>query len=220
MSRLTPIIVGAFVLSAAMCVLAADAKDEKAAKVPKIAKLVHLATGKVLAVENDSEDAESHLMILKDREQKDDAAAKDGPTTGVAKAEAKKPSAAALKAQQWKLEKDDAGYKLINRKSDMAVDVPAYSEDEDAQIIIYGLKEGPDDIDNQRWMIVDATAPKSDAKADEKAASATDAAAKPHRIRSKSSGMVLDVDSAGYVVQKRADDKSKSQLWLIVEVKE
>jgi hypothetical protein len=211
MSRLTPMIVGAFVLSAAVCVLAADAKDEKAAKVPKIAKLVHLATGKVLAVENDSEDAESHLMILKDREQKDDAAAK---------AEAGKPSAAALKAQQWKLEKDDAGYKLINRKSDMAVDVPGYTEDEDAQIIIYGLKEGPDDIDNQRWIIVAATPPKTDAKADEKTTAATEPAAKPQRIRSKSSGLVLDVDSAGYVVQKRSDDKAKSQLWLIVEVKD
>jgi hypothetical protein len=219
MSRLTAMIVGAFVLSAAVYALAADAKDEKAPKVPKIAKLVHLATGKVLAVENDSEDAESHLMILKDREQKDDAAAKAGTTTGVAKTEAGKPSAAALKAQQWKLEKDDAGYKLINRKSDMAVDVPAYTEEEDAQIIIYGLKEGPDDIDNQRWIIVAATPPKSDTKADEKATT-TEPAAKPQRIRSKSSGLVLDVDSAGYVVQKRTDEKAKGQLWLIVEVKE
>ncbi len=121
MSRLAQIIVGLFVVSTAACLLAADAKDGKDAKGPKHVKLVHMATGKVLAVENDAEDPESHLMIMKDREQKEDAAAKGTTATGAAKPDAGKPSAAALKAQQWKLEKDGSEYKIINRKSEMAL---------------------------------------------------------------------------------------------------
>ncbi len=99
-------------------------------------------------------------------------------------------------------------------------DVPGYSTDEDAQIIVYGLKEGPDDIDNQRWILVPATMPKSDAKSDEKATAKAEPEQKPQRIKSKSSGLVLDVDSEGYVVQKQSNDKAKGQLWLIVEVKD
>ncbi len=225
MSRLAAVLVAAWLCAFSQSLLAADAKDNKDSAIPKVAKLVHLATGKVLGVENDAEDPESHLMLMKDREPKADSAAKDDSSKTDAKADAKKPSAAMLKAQQWKLEKDGDEYKILNRKSDMALDVPAYSTDEDTQIITYGEKPGPDDIDNQRWLISSATLPKSDAKAD---AAATDAkpadkaepAPKLFRIRSKSSGMVLDVDGDGFIVQKHAVGGAKSQLWILVEVKE
>ncbi len=212
MSRLIGLTLGLCIACAAAHAWAADPTDTKSDKGPKFVKFVNLATGKVLAVEGDAEENESHLIVIKDRDQKDDAA----------KA---KPSATAVKAQQWKLAKDGAEFKITNRKSSLAIDVPAYSTDEDTQIIAYEEKPGPDDIDNQRWKLETATLPKTDAKADEKAAEKpaaekAEAEQKPQRIRSKSSNMVLDVDSAGFIVQRPVDPKSKSQLWLIVDVKD
>ena len=101
------------------------------------------------------------------------------------------------KGQQWKLEKDGDHYKIVNRKSGKVLDVAQESTDEDAPIIQWDDKaEGND---NQRW--------------------AWDGDGKSRRLKSKSSGLVLDADNDGKIVQKKANEKAKSQLWEVVEVK-
>src|SRR6185295_11533580 len=40
---------------------------------------------------------------------------------------------------------------------------------------------------------------------------------KERRLKSKLSGLVLDVATDGSIVQRRADPKSKNQLWRVVE---
>jgi hypothetical protein len=77
------------------------------------------------------------------------------------------------------------------------LDVFEASGDEDAAIIQYDGKT--EDNDNQRWSWLGEGAER--------------------RLKSKSSELVLDVDGEGRVVQKKVDDKSKKQLWKLVEVK-
>jgi hypothetical protein len=102
------------------------------------------------------------------------------------------------KSQQWKFEKDGDHYKLVNRKSGKVLDVEGESVDEGGAIIQWDDKaEGND---NQRWSW-----------------QGTD---KTRRLKSKSSGLVLDIGDEGAVVQRKADDKAKGQLWRVVEVKE
>jgi len=43
---------------------------------------------------------------------------------------------------------------------------------------------------------------------------------KSRRLKSKSSGPVLDVGEEGAIVQKKAGDKVKTQLWQVVEIKD
>lgn len=109
-----------FHLTAVACLafaLVGSAADE-----PKTVKLVN-GDGKVLAVENQSDDAEAKVVAVK-----------DDP---------------ADKSQQWKVEKDGDHLKLTNRKSGKVLDVSGDSEDEDATIIQWDDKtEG---TDNQRW---------------------------------------------------------------------
>lgn len=100
--------------------------------------------------------------------------------------------------RQWKLEKDGDHYKLVNRKTGKVLDVFEASMDEGVAIIQWDDK--PEDNDNQRW--------------------AWQGEGKDRRLKSKSSGLVLDVDSDGKVIQKKADESAKSQLWNVVEVKE
>jgi hypothetical protein len=99
--------------------------------------------------------------------------------------------------QQWRLEKDGEHYKVVNRKSGKVLDVFEESPDEGAAIIQWDDKaEGND---NQRW--------------------SWEGSGKDRRLKSKSSGLVLDVDDEGKVIQKKADEKAKKQLWRVVEVK-
>lgn len=100
-------------------------------------------------------------------------------------------------AQEWKLEKDGGFFKLTNRKTGKVLDVNENSTDEDAPIIQWDEKG--DDNDNQRWSWVGDGADR--------------------RIKSKSSNLALDVDGDGKVVQKKASDTSKGQLWKLVPVK-
>ena len=101
------------------------------------------------------------------------------------------------KAQQWKLEKDGSHYKLVNRKSGKVLDVNDESKDEGGDIIIWDDKD--DGVDNQRW--------------------SWDGDGKERRLKSKSSGLVLDLNKEDGVIQNKADDKAKGQLWKLVEVK-
>jgi hypothetical protein len=114
-----------------------------------------------------------------------------GARTVLAKEDAKNQT------QQWTLEKDGQFLKIVNRKSGKVLDVYEDSQDEGTQIIIWDDK--PEGNDNQRWQWVGE--------------------GKERRLKSKSSSLVLDIDD-GKVIQKKADDKAKAQLWRVVEVKE
>lgn len=159
---------GLAVACAAVSAVAAD--DAKPATAAKYVKLVHVATGKVLGIENDAGDAGGKAVLAKDE---------------------------AKKARQWKLEKDGEQYKVVNRESGKVLDVFEASKDEGGTIIQWDEKA--DDTDNQRWSW--------DGKGEER------------RLKSKGSELVLDADGEK-VVQKKADEKAKSQLWKVVEVKD
>lgn len=154
------------------------AADDVAASKPagktegKYVKLINVGSGKVLAVEGDSEDDETPAIVAKNSD--------NAP-------------------RQWKLEKDGDYLKLVNRKSGKVLDVSGESQDEDGAIIQYSDKtDGADSTDNQRWQW-QGDGPQ-------------------RRLTSKSSQLVLDVNEQGYVVQRKSDAKSKTQLWRIVDV--
>lgn len=137
----------------------------------KVVKLVHVATGKVLAVADDSVEAGARVVLAKDE---------------------------ANEARQWRLEKDGDHLKVVNRKSGKVLDVYENSKDDGGQIIQWDEKA--EENANQRW--------------------SWDGAGEERRLKGKDSGLVLDVDPDGNgIVQKKADDKAKSQLWKVVEVK-
>jgi hypothetical protein len=100
-------------------------------------------------------------------------------------------------ARQWKLEKDGSEYKVVNRKTGKVLDVFQNSKDEGGQIIQWDEKT--EDNANQRW--------------------SWEGTGEERRLKSKNSGLVLDVETDGSVVQKKSDPKAKSQLWRVVEVK-
>lgn len=101
------------------------------------------------------------------------------------------------KAQQWEVKKDKKVFSLVNVKSGKVLDVNEASTDEGAAIIIWDAKD--EDFDNQRWSWEEKD--------------------KERRIVSKSSGLVLDVDDEGRIIQKKSDEKAKKQLWKIEKVK-
>lgn len=147
----------------------AAAPDDKADKKAQYVRIVHVETGKVLAVENDSDEAAARIVLAADEPK--------------------------LKARHWTVEKDGTQLKLTNRVSGKVLDVNEASADEGAAIIQWDEKT--EDYDNQRWSWVGDGIER--------------------RLKSKSSGHVLDVQD-GKVVQKKADDKAKRQLWKVVEV--
>ena len=149
---------------------AEDKKDDKKADV--VVKIVHVDSGKVLGVADDSEEPAAKCVLAKDE---------DG-----------KP------ARQWKAVKDGDWLKIVNVKSGKVLDVNEASGDEGADIIIWDDK-GTEDVDNQRFQW--------DGKGDEK------------RLKTKGSSLVLDVTREGGVIQNKADEKNKKQLWKVVEVK-
>jgi hypothetical protein len=114
MSRLpVALVVAAFVLSLALRAPAQEAKH---------VKLVHVETGKVLALTDDSGDAGAKAVVAKDE---------------------------ANEARQWKLEKDGDEYKIINRKTGKFLDVFEASMEEGGAIIQWDEKT--EDNANQRW---------------------------------------------------------------------
>jgi len=142
-----------------------------AAQDSRYVKLVHVDTGKVLSVTDDSDEAGAQTVLVADG---------DG------------------KARQWQLVKDGDFYKLVNRKSGKVLDVFEASPDEGAAIIQWDDK--PDDNDNQRW--------------------AWQGDGKERRLQSKSSGLVLDADGDGKILQRKSSEQAKGQLWRVMEVKE
>ena len=102
------------------------------------------------------------------------------------------------KGQQWKLEKDGDYYKVVNRKSGKVLDVEGESTEEGGAIIQWDDKS--EGNDNQRW--------------------SWEGKDKDRRLKSKASSLVLDVGDGDAIVQRKADDKAKGQLWRMVEVTE
>jgi hypothetical protein len=100
--------------------------------------------------------------------------------------------------QQWKLEKDGEYYKIVNRKSGKVLDVQNESTEEGGAIIQW--EDKAEGNDNQRW--------------------SWEGKEKSRRLKSKSSGLVLDIGDEGAVVQRKADEKAKGQLWEVAPVKQ
>jgi hypothetical protein len=147
-----------------------DKKEEK--KGDAVVKVVHVDSGKVLGVADDSEDSAAKCFLAKDEDGKD--------------------------ARQWRVVKDGDWLKLVNVKSGKVLDVNEASGDEGADLIIWDDK-GEGDSGNQRFQW--------EGKGDER------------RLKAKHSSLVLDVTREGGVVQNKADEKNKKQLWKVVEVK-
>jgi hypothetical protein len=108
---------------ALVCTFALALTFRAAAEDAKYVKLVHVDTGKVLAVTDDSEDAGAKVVLAKDEDGKH--------------------------GRQWKLDKDGEHYKVVNRKSGKVLDVFENSKDEGGQIIVWDEKT--EDNANQRW---------------------------------------------------------------------
>jgi hypothetical protein len=159
MSRMVFAAVAAFALAGA-----ARADD-------KYVKIVHVHTGKVLAVTDDSDESAARIMLL--------------------------PDEAGKEARQWKLEKDGDHLKVVNRKSGKVLDVNEDSRDEGADLILYDAKD--DGTDNQRF--------------------AWSGDGTERRLKVKSSALVLTAEGDKVVQMKASDDKKKTQLWKVVEVK-
>jgi Ricin-type beta-trefoil lectin domain-like len=102
------------------------------------------------------------------------------------------------KAQQWQLVKDGDHLKIVNRKTGKVLDVEEASADEGASIIQWDDKD--EGTENQRW--------------------SWEGKDKDRRLKSKSSSLVLDIGDNDMIVQKKPDDKAKSQLWKVVDVKD
>jgi hypothetical protein len=169
-----PCLATAFIALLSVRMLAADAPlgpDGKPES--KCVKLVNADSGKVLALDGDSEDDSAQAVLAKD---------------------------AANPARQWRVQSDGAFLKLVNRKSGKVLDVSDASTDEGGIVIQWGDKTGIDgeSTDNQRWKWQGT----GDAR----------------RLECKLSGLVLDLDSQGFLVQQKANPNSKTQLWRVVDV--
>lgn len=160
-----------WLLAVAACAVAVGVSCADDKKDEALVKIVHVESGKVLAVDGDSEESEAHVVLAKD-EDKD--------------------------SRQWKLVKDGEWVKVVHARTGKLLDVNNASTDEGAHLIIWDDK-GDADKDNQRFQW--------DGKGDER------------RLTGKGSKLALDVDGDGHVVQKKADEKNKKQLWKVVEVK-
>jgi CubicO group peptidase (beta-lactamase class C family) len=102
-------------------------------------------------------------------------------------------------AHQWKFEKQGDYYKIVNRKSGKVLDVFMESTEEGGAIVQWNDKEGGEN-DNQLW--------------------SWEGKDKARRLKSKFSSLVLDVGDDGAIVQRKANEKTKGQLWRMVEIKE
>jgi hypothetical protein len=139
-------------------------------------KLVHVETGKTLGIAGNS-DVDAAQAELAPDESND--------------------------SRRWKVEFDGEHLKLVNYKSDKALDVQQESKSEGAAIIQWPDKSRTGDastLDNQRW--------------------SWEGKGAERRIKNRLSDMVLDVDDSGKIIQRASDPKSKRQLWRFVEVKE
>jgi hypothetical protein len=115
-SPLRPSLIAAVVLSFALTLTAVAADDAK------YVKLLHVNTGKVLALTDDSEDGGARATLAKDEPNK---------------------------ARQWQLVKDGEFLKVVNRKTGKVLDVNENSKEEGGEIIQWDEKT--EENDNQRW---------------------------------------------------------------------
>jgi CubicO group peptidase (beta-lactamase class C family) len=102
-------------------------------------------------------------------------------------------------AHQWRFEKQGDYYKIVNRKSGKVLDVYMESTEEGGAIIQWNDKTGAAN-DNQLW--------------------SWDGKDGARRLKSKFSALVLDIGLDNAIIQRKANDNIKSQLWRVVEIKE
>jgi Ricin-type beta-trefoil lectin domain-like/Beta-lactamase len=102
-------------------------------------------------------------------------------------------------AHHWRFEKQGDYYKIVNRKSGKVLDVLMESTEEGGAIIQWNDKTGAAN-DNQLW--------------------SWDGKDSARRLRSKFSMLVLDIGNDDAIVQRKANDQAKSQLWRMVDIKE
>jgi hypothetical protein len=101
------------------------------------------------------------------------------------------------KARQWRIEKDEDGVlKIINRKSGQVLDLCKSSNEEGGEIIQW--PEWQPKFPNQRFEWVGE--------------------GNERRLMNQWSGMVLDVDEGGKIVQAKSNVNHKKQLWRVVKV--
>jgi hypothetical protein len=101
------------------------------------------------------------------------------------------------KARQWRIEKDEDGVlKIINRKSGQVLDLCKSSNEEGGEIIQW--PEWQPKFPNQRFEWVGD--------------------GNERRLMNQSSGLVLDVDEGGKIVQAKSNANHKKQLWRVVKV--
>ncbi|HZZ27336.1 MAG TPA: RICIN domain-containing protein [Pirellulales bacterium] len=169
-------------LWAAWCVTAKlNATAAEKQPEPVEVKIINVETGKVLAPQGDSGEEAAPIAL-----------AEDNNST----------------IRQWRLEKDEHGYKLRNNSAEHLLDVFGAHKDEETPIIQWPEKSAEsaanttEGVDNQRWVLgkFDLENPK------------------PLRIQSKFTELVLDVNDSGSIVQRKPDENAKSQLWKIVSV--
>jgi hypothetical protein len=107
-------------------------------------------------------------------------------------------------SQQWKMVKVGDFVKFVNRKSGKLLDVPGFSTDEGTDLIQWEDNGGT----NQQWTVEAPAKDKSD---------------KGVFIKSRSSGLVVDVAEAsredGARVIQWSYHGEKNQLWELIEVK-
>jgi len=121
MSRLALLLATAFAIGT--FAYAEDKKDEKKDD-DKLIKLVHVDSGKVLAIADDSDENEARVVLVKDEDKA---------------------------GQHWKIVKDGEWLKIVHVKSGKVLDVNNASEDEDGEFIIWPEKSDDDGNDNQRF---------------------------------------------------------------------
>ena len=90
----------------------------------------------------------------------------------------------------------------MNRQSGKVLNVFENSLDSGGPIIQYDSQ--PKDNDNEHWSWIGNEERPEEAR----------------RLKAKSSGLVLDIDDSGSVIQRCANEKTKSQLWQIIEIPE
>src|SRR5262245_49696333 len=142
----------------------------------KFYKLVHVETGKILGIAGNSDVDEARAELTPD--ESDDS-------------------------RRWQIGFDGESFKLLNYKSEKALDVQQESKSEGAAIILWPDKSktgNASTLDNQRWL--------------------WDGKGTDRRLKNKLSEMVLDIDDSGKIIQRSADPNSKRQLWRFVEIKE
>lgn len=110
----------------AAALLSALAAGPAAAEDAKYVKIVHVETGKVLGVVDNSDEPSARIVLAKDDAKEE--------------------------ALQWKIEKDGEFLKIMNRKTGKVLDVNENSTEDGAEIIQFHAKDEGNDNQRFQWV--------------------------------------------------------------------